>query len=101
MAVLLPLLENAVEAVPTDGSVAVHVRRTAQGFRLSVADDTTETGLPDTIYHVGYTTKQGHDGLGLPSVRRLLALREARISHGVANGRTTFTIDLPRGAGES
>jgi signal transduction histidine kinase len=97
MAVLLPLLENAMEAVPPDGSVSVHVRRATEGFRLSVSNDTIETGLPNSVYRVGYTTKQGHDGLGLPSVRRLLALREAHIGHGVADGRTTFTIDLPRG----
>ncbi|MFJ7298151.1 ATP-binding protein [Streptomyces collinus] len=100
VAVLLPLLQNAVEAAPAHGTVSVHADDTGDGVRLRVSNDTVETGLPDSIYHVGFSTKEGHDGLGLPSVRRLLASRDARISHLVADGRVTFTIDLPRGRRE-
>jgi len=100
MAVLLPLLENAVEAVRTNGSVSVHADEAYDGVRLRVSNDTAETVLPDDIYYVGFSTKEGHDGLGLPSVCRLLASRNARISHLIANGRVTFTIDMPRGLHE-
>lgn len=106
MAVLLPLLENAVEAVPVTGTVSVHGEPIGDIFRLSVSNSLSESNnsaestLPDDIYRVGYTTKRGHDGLGLPAVCHLLGGRDARISHWVEDGQAMFTIDLPRGRRE-
>jgi signal transduction histidine kinase len=100
MAVLLPLLENAVEAVRGAGTVAVRGESVGDNFRLTVRNNIAESTLSDEIYRVGYTTKPGHDGLGLPAVCRLLAWRDARIGHRVEDGRVMFTIDLPRGRRE-
>lgn len=97
MAILLPLLENAVEAVSTTGTVSVQAEPVGDIFRLCVRNDSAESALPTGIYREGFTTKPGHDGLGLPAVRRLLTSREARISHQVEDGQVIFTIDLPRG----
>jgi signal transduction histidine kinase len=96
MAVLLPLLENAVEAVPMTGTVLVRGEPAGDRFRLRVCNDSAEGMLPADVYQAGYTTKRGHDGLGLPVVRRLLAWRDAHLNHQVEDGQMMFTIDLPR-----
>lgn len=100
MAILLPLLENALEAVPTTGTVHVQGEPVGDSFRLCVCNDSAESALPADIYSEGYTTKEGHDGLGLPTVRRLLTSREAHLRHQVEAGKAIFTIDLPRGRRE-
>ena len=69
MAVLLPLLENAVEAAPAASTVSVRGESVGDGFRMHVCNDSAQSALPTDIYLAGFTTKHGHDGLGLPSVR--------------------------------
>lgn len=97
MAVLLPLVENAIEAVGKTGTVSVASRVKEGVHHIDVRNDGPTQVLPHTIYDVGFTTKSGHDGLGLAAVRRLLMRRDAHISHQVSNGQVIFTIDLPKG----
>jgi sensor histidine kinase regulating citrate/malate metabolism len=97
VAVLVPLLENAVEAAPDGSSVMVRYATHGDGFRIQVSNTSIQGPLLADIYEAGFTTKHGHEGLGLPAARSLLARREGTISHDLQDGQLTFTIELPRG----
>jgi signal transduction histidine kinase len=97
VAVLVPIVENAVEAASDDGSVTVRYTARNGGLRFQVSNTGRPVSLSTDIYKAGFTTKHKHEGLGLPAVRNLLARREGTITHQVQDDQVTFTIELPQG----
>jgi signal transduction histidine kinase len=98
LALALPILENAIEAVTPAGSVGVACRLGETNI-IQISNDASITELTDEIYEAGYTScKDGHSGFGLAVVRRLLSARPgATLRHEVRGGqRVVFTIELPR-----
>jgi signal transduction histidine kinase len=71
------LIENAVEAMPSDGTLAVRTVR-GEGGRLLLEVSDTGPGIPEEqrerVFEPFMTTKPGHAGLGLCIVQRM-ALR--------------------------
>jgi signal transduction histidine kinase len=99
IAVVLPLLENALEASPPDGKVSVAVRFTGSACLLDVANDLPPgTELSPDMFEQAWTSKPGHEGLGLATVNNLLATHDgAELSYSVdTTNRVTFTVRLPR-----
>jgi signal transduction histidine kinase len=99
VALLLPLLENAVEASPKGGAVAVTTRYGPEVYAIDVSNETNHgTVLPKDIYLPMWSSKVDHEGLGLATVRNLLAAQSgADISHSLTDdGVVTFTVSLPR-----
>lgn len=94
LAAILPLIENAAESVPSGGCIEITQTDSPSGTVISVANP-IEGDLQDRIYEPGLTTKAGHDGLGLATVRRLLQGADGDLSHSVENGVVTFTITFP------
>jgi signal transduction histidine kinase len=97
---LLNLVENAVQACPSDGSGRVALRLTVTGgeARLSVSDN--GPGIPadklEKIWTPFYTTKPSGTGLGLAFVRDIARDHGARLDVDSQPGRgTTFTLSLP------
>lgn len=98
LALLLPLLENALEeALGTElVKVEVHMQEAEAGWHvLRVANGTRKTVLDEQVYEAGYTTKPNHQGIGLSAVRRLLATRGGAINHWLADHRVVFELRLP------
>lgn len=94
-AVLLPLVENAVEASPDGGTVAIRHERGQEGHRLTVTNDCEVSALPEEIYDVHSSSKEGHEGLGLATVKTLLSIRSGTtIDHVVAEGEVRFQVTL-------
>jgi signal transduction histidine kinase len=75
LAVLLPLVQNAVEASPSGSEVICSVD--SEDHRVVLIVDNAVTARPNVkrIREGGYTSKakRGHEGLGLSSVRTLIA----------------------------
>jgi hypothetical protein len=95
---LLPLVDNAAQAVAnTDESdVTVDFESDPDRVKLRVTNHIADPP-GDEIYQPGYSTKVGHQGVGLVVVRRLLAaVKTATVRHRSAGGRIVFEIDLPR-----
>ena len=93
------LIDNALDAVPPSGTVAVSAARERQHVVVRVIDD--GPGIPPEVlnrmFEPFFTTKPvgKGTGLGLDIVRRLLGHNNARIDVDSRPGRTEFTVALP------
>lgn len=98
MSVLLPLVENAVEALPGEGGrLVVQARFETKSAAILVMNTCDPaTTIPDSVYEPHITSKADHTGMGLVAVQDLLSVHSgARLSHAVADCWTTFEIILP------
>lgn len=97
LAILLPILENAIEAVTRNGNVEMVGLPQKEANVISIGNDTVINVLSDRIYEPDFTTKPGHSGFGLAVVRRLVEARpDASVRHDLENGRVICVVKLPR-----
>ncbi|MGW3894602.1 ATP-binding protein [Micromonospora profundi] len=96
VAILLPLIENAIEASPPKSKVRIDCA-IADALVLNVVNGFSGIAFGDEVYTAGHSSKAGHQGLGLPTVSRLVSTyRNGRVFHEIADGEVRFTIILPR-----
>jgi signal transduction histidine kinase len=97
--VWLNLIDNALDAVPDGGHVTVTARHRPPWVVVSVIDD--GHGIPkevqSRIFEPFFTTKKVGDGtgLGLDTVRQLLARNDGEIEVESSPGHTEFRVSLP------
>jgi hypothetical protein len=96
--VLLNLLLNSLQAIDTNGRVAVTVERQGDKAIIEVADN--GRGIPadslPNIFRPFYTTKGEGTGLGLSLARRIVEDHHGRIDVTSTVGKgTTFSVVLP------
>jgi len=97
--ILINLLLNAAAASPAGGTVSLSARRSADGYRVTVADQ--GPGLPDDVRAtlLGGSAPAGR-GLGAWVVMRLVRTLGASVAVEGAPGRgTAVTLRLPDRAG--
>jgi signal transduction histidine kinase len=96
--VLLNLLLNALQAINSDGKIAVTVERQGDQAWIEVADNgrgIAPDHLPN-IFRPFFTTKGDGTGLGLSLARRIVEDHHGRIDVTSTVGKgTTFTVVLP------
>ena len=96
--VVLNLLNNAAEAMPSGGVVRVTTRGNAGGGEIEVEDH--GAGIPSEVqprlFHPFFTTKSEGTGLGLSICQRIVEAHGGRIRFESGLGRgTTFFVSLP------
>ena len=103
LALLNNLTANAIEAIPTKGTVAIHVQQQADDIVFYVSDTGTGISKEDLsiIFEPGYTTKYDEDGvaatgIGLSHVVALMTKLNGTISVNSAQGKTIFIIKIPK-----
>ncbi len=94
----LNLLTNALQSMPDGGDLTVRTWFRGDCIRIDLSD--TGEGIPQDvlprIWRVYYSTKDRGSGLGLPTVRRIVAEHGGDITVETRVGRgTTFTVLLP------
>jgi two-component system sporulation sensor kinase A len=104
--VFLNLCKNALEAMPTGGTLMVRIQPTIGHEQIVIEVTDTGVGIPaqdlDRIWKPFYSTKADGRGLGLSVCRRVLEQQGGHIH--VANpnaGGTTFRLTLPAARTES
>ncbi len=105
--VLGNLIKNALEAMPSGGTIAVRLEKVAPparpGVRVSVAD--SGPGLPvdirDHVFEPYVTTRKRGSGLGLAIVHRIVTDHGGTVEVESEEGRgTVFRLWFPAGRGK-
>ena len=96
------LIQNALDAMPQGGMLALTGAGTATHVRLQVRD--TGSGIPPDqlpqLFEFLYTTKPEGTGLGLYIVQEIVAAHGGQVTVDSQVGQgTTFTLTLPRAQG--
>jgi len=91
------LLENAIDAVDDGGTIGITATRS--GDRIAVEFTDSGHGIPedirDRIFDPFFTTRTGRIGMGLETVRRVVAQHRGEVGVTSEPGRTTFRVTLP------
>ena len=96
--VLLNLVRNALDAMPSGGTLGLRARRAGGAVAFSVSD--TGAGIrPEDrprVFEPYFTTKEGGTGLGLAIAQRIAEEHGGALELSSAPGEgTTFTLTLP------
>jgi PAS domain S-box-containing protein len=96
--VLINLIENAVDAMPSGGTLAISSREWSGSVQLRISD--TGRGMPkevlENLWKPLQTTKAKGMGIGLAIVKRIIEAHDGEIGVESKTGEgTTFTIRLP------
>jgi len=95
---LTNLIQNAIDAMPEGGKLAIYSTNTQREVSISIRD--TGFGIPkemmDEIWIPMHSTKAKGIGLGLPICKRIIEAHGGSISVESTVGKgTTFTLKLP------
>lgn len=94
---MLPLLENAIDASPPQSTIDIKYHQNNGMAAIMITNVATVIPAAEILQN-GFTTKPGHDGLGLTIVKHLLStLTDANLLFDVdaRTNEVTFTVNLP------
>jgi signal transduction histidine kinase len=97
--VLLNLCNNAIEAMPSGGTLTLKAYAEADEVIMEIID--TGSGIPAgfDVFEPFATTKEKGTGLGLMIVRQILAAHHGSVTYESDVGKgTTFRVTLPLGS---
>jgi signal transduction histidine kinase len=95
---LLNLVVNALQAMPSGGTLTVRLAVDSSFVRIDVAD--SGGGIPaedvEKVFDLYYTTKKTGLGLGLPIAQKIVADHQGYLTVKSRPGETCFSLGLPR-----
>lgn len=101
--ILSNLLQNAIDETSVhksgNASIQLTILKRGEYCVIHVSNPFYGNAEPGTyienIYRHGYTTKPGHDGVGLSSVKTLLERHKGIIFTRIEEGQIRFTVKIP------
>lgn len=94
---LLPLVENAVEASPNNGRIELKFSDHDTYIQFEVGNDVREPVVMDKVFIPGGSTKAGHQGLGVPTAKWLAeSVRGGSLIADMNGDRFRALVRLPR-----
>lgn len=96
MSFISPLLENAVTASPDNKEIRLSVSRQNEWANIIIENECITTPKMSDLKTLGYSSKEGHIGTGLNTIRHFLVLlggKELQIS--TYKNNIKFTITIP------
>lgn len=89
------LLENAIEAID-QGEVTVAIDKKYNQIMLSVANTIHPNAMDfEQMFTKGYTTKNDHEGIGLPAIQQMLIKYNGVIYPTIKGNQLMMTVSLP------
>ncbi len=95
---LSAILQNAIEAAGSAGTVSIVAENTREMVRITITDN--GAGIPDSerekVFSPFYSTKDGHIGIGLSSARSIISRHNGGVViHSTPGTGTQVLISLP------
>jgi signal transduction histidine kinase len=99
------LVTNAIQAMPSGGTVTLAARRGPDGaIEVRVSDEGVGIAREDVdrIFRLYYTTKPRGSGIGLSMVYRIMQMHDGRIDvESAADRGTVMILTLPASSGQA
>lgn len=98
LTLLQPLVQNAIYASPDNSEVKIVFVAEAKRYFFRITNK-VETMMPtmDELNTIGYSSKEGHEGLGIQTVRNQLRMMDAvDLSYQLGKDTVTAIIELRR-----
>lgn len=94
------LLQNAIDALrtPEDKAYGIRLSIFKRGGNTVIISENRFNGDPDRVARVfepGYSTKKGHDGIGLSMILRTVTQYGGRVYPEFAEDRIRFIVNIP------
>ena len=93
------LLDNAIDAMPNGGTIAVRSDADNNKIKINITDEGEgiEQNIADKIFDPFYTTKNAGDGsgMGLDIAKKIIERHKGQLTFKSKPGETTFTVELP------
>ena len=100
--VWINLVDNAVKFSPYGGTVSLDIREAGASFLVSVSNEGHEipADKQKMIFRKFYQADESHaqegNGIGLAIVKKIIDLHDGKVSFVSENGKTVFTVELPK-----
>lgn len=96
--VMFNLIRNSLEAIGSDGTIAVRTRRSPNlsSVTLEVQDDGPGFSEDSPVFDAFFTTKDEGTGLGLSIVHKIVSDHGGTITPESRPGHTCFRVSLPQ-----
>lgn len=98
IALLLPLLENAIEASPSGATISMEAKVDHESLVISLTNAIGEPIDDEAMETAGISTKNGHEGIGIATVRDLVTVQDGgELTYKHDSNSFTITVRLPKG----